>query len=88
MGLMFVCGEEWQKIARTTRLEKEGAQAVGKIGIVDYIHREGKKVNVARCRDRTHLGVKGVVVEGNEEKGEDRPHRETEQKLHGREKGK
>ena len=29
MGLVFVCGEEEQKVARTTRPEKEGAQASG-----------------------------------------------------------
>ena len=49
---------------------------------------ETRRWNVERCKDGTHLRVKGVVVEGSVEKGEDRPHRETEQKLHGREKGK
>ena len=59
MGLMFVCGEEWQKVARTTRLEKGGAQAVGKIGIVDYIHREGKKVERGKMQRQDTLGSEG-----------------------------
>ena len=59
MGLMFVCGEEEQKVARTTRSGKEGAQASGQDGIVDYIHRRDKKVKLGKMQGRDTLGSEG-----------------------------